>query len=76
VPKSASAAAGAGELADQLELGPQDGHQYQLRDPVSDINSKALATAIPTGHEKLALVIGIDEPYEVSQDDAVLMAEP
>jgi hypothetical protein len=75
VAKATGTAAGASKLGNQLEPGPQYRNQHQLRDSLSDINSETLAAAIPTGHEKLPLVIGIDEPYEVSQNDTVLVAE-
>src|SRR5262249_7522407 len=63
------------ERLDHVELDLDDGDHDELRDALERVHDEGLATAVPARHEHLALVVGIDQPDEVSEDDAVLMPE-
>ena len=47
----------------------------ELRDALARLHAKRLRAAIPARDHELALIIGVDEPDEIAEHDAVLVAE-
>lgn len=75
MPESAVAPLTLIECLDDIELGLHDGHEHHLGDPFAGLDGERGLPAIPTGNEHLALIVGVDQPYQVAQHDPVLMAQ-
>src|SRR5205085_10554249 len=63
------------ERLDHVELHLQDGNDHELRDPFERLDLERFLAAVPARDHELALVVGIDEPHEVAEHDAVLVAK-
>src|SRR5690606_27672405 len=75
MPEAASTTLAALELADTFQLRLHHRHQYQLGDALTRLDGEGLMAAVPAGHHQLALVIRIDQPHQIAQHDAVLVAQ-
>ena len=53
-----------------------DRHKYHLRDALAWLNVIRRPASIPAGNIDLPLIIGIDQPCQVAEDQAMFVAEP
>src|SRR5678815_2396841 len=76
---SAAEAAGAArarfEIIDHVQLDLHDRHDHELSEPLHRLDHERRVAAVPRRNENLSLIIGIDEPDEVAEHDAMLVAE-
>ena len=63
------------ELLDDLEAHLLDGHEHHLGDALSRLYLVAPGSPVPAGNEYLSLVVGVDQPGQVAEHEAVLVAE-
>ena len=75
MPESAGAPLTGGKFLDDLKLSLHDRHENHLCNPVARLDDERFVAAIPARHKHLSLVIRIDEPDQVTEHDAVLMAK-
>jgi hypothetical protein len=61
--------------SDDVQLDLHHGHHHQLRDALHGIHYERVLAAVPARDEHLALVVGVDEPHQVAEHDAVLVAQ-
>ena len=52
------------------------GNDDELRDTLTRLDSECRRTAVPARDQQLPLIVRVDEPDEITEHDAVLMAEP
>jgi hypothetical protein len=76
VAKATRAAFRIGELIYQLEANPHHWHQHKLGDALSNLDSERSGPAIPARDQELPLIVRVNETHQVSEDDAVPVAEP
>lgn len=74
--EAAGAAGALFEVFDNFEAGVDHRHEHHLRDAIAGLDGEGLLAAVPAGDEELALIIRIDQAYEVAEHDAMFMAEP
>jgi hypothetical protein len=60
----------------ELKLRLNDRHEYHLRNSIARVNRESTRPAIPAGNEDLSLVIGVNEPDQVAEHEAILTSEP
>ena len=75
VAETASATGRFHKLRDDFKLCLHDRYKHQLRDTRADFNFESGITTIPTGDQEFALVIGVNETDQVTQHDAMFMAQ-
>jgi hypothetical protein len=63
------------EVVHDFETGVDHRNEDHLGDPFAGLHGERRIPAIPAGNEHLPLVVGVDQPDEVAEDDAVLVAE-
>src|SRR5262245_39852224 len=73
--EAAGAASALLEPLDDFEPRLDDRHEDHLRNTLARCDRVARFAAIPARHEDLALIVGIDEPGEVSEHDAMLVPQ-
>jgi hypothetical protein len=73
--KAAGAPIAGRKLFDKFEFSLHHRHENHLRETRPGFDHECFLAAIPAGYKHLALVIRIDQPDEVTQDDSVFMAE-
>jgi len=64
------------EIFDDVELHLLNRHEYHLGDPLAWLDLVAFRAAIPTRDKYLALVIRVNEPGQVAEDQSVLVTQP
>src|ERR1022692_5138002 len=64
------------EVGDDSERRMYDRHDSQLRKSVHWIQGECAMAAIPAAHHKRSLIIRVDQPHKISEDDAMLVTEP
>ncbi|MCY1410408.1 hypothetical protein D9M71_257770 [compost metagenome] len=75
MPETTGAALAFVEAVDQLEMRLHHRHQNQLGDALADGDGERGLAAVPAGHHQLALVVRVDQPDQVAQHHAVLVAQ-
>lgn len=60
---------------DQSEFDLHDRNDDELSDPIHGLNEEGILAPVPDRDEHLPLIIGVDEPDQISQHDTVLVAE-
>ena len=75
MPKAACTALGCVEFLYQFEVRLHHRHQHQLRNALADDDVEGGLATVPTRHHQFALVVRVDQADQVTQHDAVLMAE-
>ena len=73
--EAARAALAGIEIVDNVKADLQHRHDHQLRQPIHRIQGKFRLAAVPGGNHQLALVIRVDKPDQVPQNDSVLMPQ-
>ena len=71
----ASPFAGA-EIVDLFELNLHDRDDHQLGNTLTGLDGEGLLPAIPAGYHQFALIIGVDQPYQIAKHNAVFVAQP
>ena len=71
----AASASGFKKPLNYFQLCLHDGHKYELRDSVARRHREGVVTPIPTGYQKLTLIVGVDQSDEIAEYDSVLVAE-
>jgi hypothetical protein len=61
---------------DNLKFHLNNRHEYHLRKAFTGTNREHAWTAIPAGNQNLSLIIGIDEPNEIAEHNAMPMPKP
>mmetsp|Transcript_24152 Transcript_24152/g.58678 ORF Transcript_24152/g.58678 Transcript_24152/m.58678 type:complete len:236 (-) Transcript_24152:173-880(-) len=74
-PEAADAAVGSLKAVDTAEGRLHHGHDDQLRDALEGLDREFGLAAVPAADHQLALVVAVDQPDEVAQHDAVLVAQ-
>ena len=74
-PESTGATVGRGEFIHHIELDLHDWNNHELRDALARLNRECRLTPIPHGYENLALVIRVDQPDQVAEDDSMFVSE-
>src|SRR6185312_9229383 len=75
VAEPAPAARRRGEILDDLQFHLHHRHDDELRYALTGLHRVRLTPAIPAAHHELALIVGVDEPHEIAEHDAVFMPE-
>ena len=63
------------ELVHDAELHLLDRDEHHLRDPLAGLHFVRLSAPVPAGNEHLALVVRVDQPGQVAEHEAVLVAK-
>jgi hypothetical protein len=74
--KSAGAARTLREIVDHVELHLNHRYDHQLGKAVHRVKHKWRTSTIPCRYKNLSLIVGIDQPNQVAEHDAVLMPQP
>src|SRR5450830_1812341 len=61
------------EFVDDVKTNLHDRHHDQLRQPLHWLQGECLLAAVPGRDHQLALIIGVDQAYQIPQYDAVLV---
>src|SRR5450830_1733288 len=61
------------EFVDDVKTNLHDRHHDQLRQPLHRLQGERLLAAVPGRDHQLALIIGVDQAYQIPQYDAVLV---
>lgn len=62
------------KILDLFQRNLYDRDKNHLCNPFADINGERAIATIPAGDVNLALIIGVDQAYQITQDDTVFMA--
>lgn len=73
--ETTSTAFGFDEFFDHLEVRLNHWDQNQLSQTLANFQGEILVAAVPARNHQRALVIGVDQADQVTQHDAVLMAQ-
>ncbi|MNV74117.1 hypothetical protein D3C71_1673130 [compost metagenome] len=73
--EAASTALALIERFDDVEMGLYHRYQHQLGNALANGDGERGVAAVPARHHQLALVVRVDQPDQVAQHDAVLMAQ-
>lgn len=76
VAKPARAALGFFEFVDQFEMSLYHGNKHKLGNALTYRNSESSLPTVPAGHHQLTLIIRIDQADQITQDNAMFMAQP
>ena len=63
------------EFFDDLKFDLLHGYDDQLRDTFANFDGKSVAPAVPARDHDFSLVVGVDQPDQVAEHDAVLVAQ-
>src|SRR6185295_14207377 len=72
---AAGAALGLRELLDHFELHLNDRYDHELRNALARLDRERRLATVPARDEHLALVVGVDQPDQIAEHDAVLVPE-
>jgi hypothetical protein len=73
--KAAGATAARLKFIDDIEDDLHDGHDDELREALHRLQGECRFATVPCRYEDLTLVIGVDEPDEVPEDDSMFVSE-
>ncbi len=74
--KAAVSAGRSVEVAHKFESNPRDGDEHHLSNAVAGFDDDIMRTAIPGRYQHLSLVVGIDQTYQIAQNQALPMTQP
>jgi len=63
------------ELLDQAKYRLDDRNKDKLRNPIEWVDREWFAAPVPTTNHQRSLVIRVDQPDQITKDDAVLMTK-
>lgn len=63
------------EFGDDGERGPHDRHDHHLRDALTDGDGERRLAPVPARHQQFALIVAVDQPDQITQNDAVFVPE-
>jgi hypothetical protein len=64
------------KLIHNLELRSDDGDEDHLADAIAGVDRERLLTAVPYADTDFAVVVRVDQPHQVAENDAVPDTEP
>ena len=73
--ETADAAVSRCKVLNQREVGLQYREQNQLRNAIARFDGERAVTTVPARHHQFTLIVGIDQTDQVTEHDAVLMAQ-
>ena len=75
VTKAAFTAVGGVEIFHQIKFSLYYRNKNHLGDAFARLNGEAVLTTVPNGNHQLALIVRIDQSYQVTKHDTVLMSQ-
>jgi len=64
------------EIGNDAKRRLHDRNDDELGQPVERLQREVGTPAVPAAHHQFALVIGVDQPDQIAQDNAVLVTQP
>jgi len=62
------------EFVYDIEIGLHYRDDDELGDPLHGVQHENLAASIPAGNKQLALIVGINQPDQIAEHNAVLVS--
>lgn len=63
------------ELIDDFKIRLDHGYEHQLSNTLTDVDGEGLVSSVPGRDKKLALIIRINQAHQVTQNNAMFMAQ-